>query len=64
MAGLLTTFIVSGRLVSRTGSYKIFPIVGTAVTAIGLALLATLQPHTSYFSSRSSCSSWVSGSGS
>ena len=48
MAGLLVTFIVSGRLVSRTGRYKIFPIMGTGITAIGLALLSTLNPHTSY----------------
>jgi EmrB/QacA subfamily drug resistance transporter len=48
MAGLLITFIVSGRLVSRTGRYKIFPILGTAVTAIGLGLLAELTASTSY----------------
>jgi MFS family permease len=48
MAGLLVTFIVSGRLVSRTGRYKIFPILGTAVTGLGLALLATMHPNTSY----------------
>jgi MFS family permease len=48
MAGLLITFIASGRLVSRTGRYKLFPILGTGVTAIGLALLSLLQPDTSY----------------
>jgi EmrB/QacA subfamily drug resistance transporter len=48
MAGLLTTFIVSGRLVSRTGRYKMFPIMGTAVTSVGIGLLATLGPHSSY----------------
>jgi EmrB/QacA subfamily drug resistance transporter len=48
MAGLLTTFIISGRLVSKTGRYKRFPILGTAITATGLGLLATLHPHSSY----------------
>ena len=48
IAGLLVTFIVSGQLVSRTGRYKIFPILGTAITALGLALLSQLQPTTSY----------------
>ena len=48
VAGMLLTFIFSGQLVSRTGRYKIFPIVGSAVLAVGLAMLAQLGPHTSY----------------
>src|ERR1700689_2495308 len=48
VGGMLITFIVSGRLVSRTGRYKIFPIMGLAVTTIGLVFLAQLGPHTSY----------------
>jgi EmrB/QacA subfamily drug resistance transporter len=48
VAGMLITFIFSGRLVTRTGRYKIFPIVGSAVLAVGLALLARLGPHTSF----------------
>ena len=48
VGGLLVTFILSGQLVSRTGRYKIFPILGTAITALGLALLAQLHPGTSY----------------
>jgi EmrB/QacA subfamily drug resistance transporter len=42
MAGLLTTSIVSGRLVSRWGRYRIFPIIGTAVMTLGLYLLSHL----------------------
>jgi EmrB/QacA subfamily drug resistance transporter len=42
MAGLLLTSIGSGQLISRTGRYKVFPIVGTALTAIGLYLLSLL----------------------
>src|SRR5205085_3354524 len=33
--------------ISRTGRYKIFPIVGTAVMAIGLFLLSRLTAHSS-----------------
>jgi len=35
MGGLLVTSIVSGRLISRFGRYKPFPVVGTAVMAVG-----------------------------
>jgi EmrB/QacA subfamily drug resistance transporter len=48
VGGMLITFIVSGRLVSRTGRYKIFPIIGLAVTTVGLVFLAQLGPHTSF----------------
>jgi EmrB/QacA subfamily drug resistance transporter len=48
VAGMLITFIMSGRLVTRTGHYKIFPIVGSAVLAVGLAMLSRLGPHTSF----------------
>jgi len=48
VAGMLVTFIASGRLVTSTGRYKAFPIVGSAVLAIGLFLLAHIGPQTSY----------------
>ena len=44
--GMLATFITSGRLVTRWGRYKIFPIMGTAVMALGLYLLALMTPST------------------
>jgi MFS family permease len=47
MGGLLVTSIVSGQLISRFGRYRPFPIAGTAVTAIGLALLSQLDLATS-----------------
>ncbi len=47
--GMLVTFVISGQLVSRTGRYKIFPIVGTGIVAIGLLLFAHLGPTTSYW---------------
>ena len=46
MAGLLTASITSGQLISRRGRYKIFPVVGTALAAIGVFLLSTIDPHT------------------
>jgi EmrB/QacA subfamily drug resistance transporter len=47
MGGLLVTSIASGRLISRTGRYKLFPVVGTAVMTVGLILLSRLNVTTS-----------------
>ncbi|MFG2482696.1 MULTISPECIES: MFS transporter [Streptomyces] len=41
--GMLITSTVSGQIVSRTGRWKVFPIAGTAVTALGLLLLHQLH---------------------
>jgi EmrB/QacA subfamily drug resistance transporter len=46
MAGLLVTSIGSGALVTRFGRYKVFPIVGTAVMAVGMFLLSRLGVDT------------------
>jgi EmrB/QacA subfamily drug resistance transporter len=43
MAGVLVTSIGSGRLISRWGKYRAFPIVGTAVMTIGMVLLSRLD---------------------
>ncbi|HXX90247.1 MAG TPA: MDR family MFS transporter [Acidimicrobiales bacterium] len=48
VVGMLITFIVSGRLVSSTGRYKVFPVVGSLVLAVGLFLLSRLGPDTAY----------------
>ncbi len=40
--GLLITSVGSGQIVGRTGRYKIFPIVGTAVMALVFFLLSRL----------------------
>ncbi|MGD1217645.1 DHA2 family efflux MFS transporter permease subunit [Streptomyces krungchingensis] len=37
--GLLVSSTFSGQVVSRTGRWKVFPVVGTGVTTIGLLLL-------------------------
>ncbi len=47
VVGLLTTSIAAGNVVSRTGRYKPFPIVGGAVTALGMFLLSLLDQHSS-----------------
>jgi hypothetical protein len=40
LAGVLLTTVISGRLITRTGRYKPYRVVGTALAALGLALLA------------------------
>jgi EmrB/QacA subfamily drug resistance transporter len=47
MGGMLTTSIISGRLVTRFGRYKMFPVCGTALMTIGMVLFTRLQAHTS-----------------
>ena len=47
MVGMLTTSILSGQLISRTGRYKIFPLTGTAVMSVGLFMLSQLTPTSS-----------------
>jgi EmrB/QacA subfamily drug resistance transporter len=46
MAGVLITSIGSGNLISKTGRYKPFPIVGTAVAAVAMLLLSHLGVST------------------
>lgn len=46
MGGLLLMSIVSGQLIARSGRYRMFPIVGTAVMAVGLVLLSRLGVST------------------
>jgi EmrB/QacA subfamily drug resistance transporter len=47
MGGLLVSSIASGQLISKTGRYKIFPILGTAIMVAGLFLLSTMDASTS-----------------
>ena len=42
MAGLLVAAIASGRVISRIGRYKAFPIAGTAILVVGMFLLSRL----------------------
>jgi EmrB/QacA subfamily drug resistance transporter len=43
VGGLLVASIASGRIVTATGRYKVFPIAGTAVGAVGMALLSRMS---------------------
>jgi EmrB/QacA subfamily drug resistance transporter len=43
MFGMLITSVISGRLISRFGRYKLFPILGTGIMTLGLGLLAMLS---------------------
>jgi EmrB/QacA subfamily drug resistance transporter len=47
MAGMLAMSITSGRLISRFGRYKAYPVAGTAILAVGLWLLSLMDAHTS-----------------
>ncbi|WKK21449.1 MDR family MFS transporter [Streptomyces olivoreticuli] len=46
VAGLLGASMLSGIVVSRTGRYRAFPIAGTAVMALGLYLMSTMNAST------------------
>ena len=43
MGGMLTMSVISGQLISRTGRYKAFPILGTGIMTAGLFLLSRLS---------------------
>jgi EmrB/QacA subfamily drug resistance transporter len=51
MGGLLTTSIISGRIVSRTGRYRVFPIAGMALATLAIYLLSTLGTTSSRWES-------------
>ncbi|MCW2600906.1 MAG: bmr1 [Frankiales bacterium] len=46
MAGLMGSSLVVGRVMQRTGRYKIFPIFGTAIMFVGMLLFSTLGVDT------------------
>lgn len=46
MGGMLVTSLITGQVITRTGRYKVFPIVGGAVMVTGMVLLAQLDVHT------------------
>lgn len=43
VAGLFTASLTSGRLISKFGRYRIFPIVGTIILSLGLYLFSHLS---------------------
>ncbi|HEU4514772.1 MAG TPA: MDR family MFS transporter [Nocardioidaceae bacterium] len=49
VVGIFTTSIGAGQVMSRTGRYKLFPILGAAVVIGALFLLSTLDTDTPYW---------------
>ncbi|WP_103507620.1 MFS transporter [Streptomyces sp. SM13] len=47
MMGIVGGSVVSGQLITRTGRYRIYPIVGSAVSVVGMGLLSLLEADTS-----------------
>ena len=48
MLGIVSMSIFSGKRITTTGRYKIFPIVGAAIMTLGLILMSTLNETTSF----------------
>ncbi|CAM5252487.1 MFS transporter [Streptomyces narbonensis] len=46
MGGIVVASIVSGRLITRTGHYKIYPVLGGAVSVLGMWLLSRMDTDT------------------
>jgi EmrB/QacA subfamily drug resistance transporter len=46
MCGITISSITSGRIISRIGKYRMFPIIGTLLASIAMGLLGTLNNET------------------
>ncbi|MEU3074099.1 MFS transporter [Streptomyces laurentii] len=46
MGGIVVASVVSGQLISRTGRYKIYPVLGSAVATAGMWLLSRMDTDT------------------
>jgi EmrB/QacA subfamily drug resistance transporter len=46
MAGMLVVSVISGRVITKTGRYRIFPIIGGVALFAGMLLLAMLDANT------------------
>jgi EmrB/QacA subfamily drug resistance transporter len=49
VAGMFSMSITSGLLITKTGKYKIFPIVGTVILIAAMFLLSTITKDTAYW---------------
>ncbi|HEV2346735.1 MAG TPA: MDR family MFS transporter [Actinocrinis sp.] len=47
MFGIMPASIISGRMISRIGKYRPFPIAGTAVATVGMFLMSRIDEQTS-----------------
>ena len=48
VGGLLVASVVVGQIISKTGRYRLFPIIGTVLIGAGLYLLSLLDNETPY----------------
>ena len=49
MLGIVSTSIISGKLITKHGHYKRYPIAGTALMAVGILAMTRLQIDTPYW---------------
>jgi EmrB/QacA subfamily drug resistance transporter len=49
MGGLIVTSIVSGRIISRTGRYKVFPLIGAVAMIVGMVMLYLVHADSPYW---------------
>jgi EmrB/QacA subfamily drug resistance transporter len=47
--GIFSTSVTSGRLITRTGRYKRYPVIGAVVLIVALLLLSRLHVHTPFW---------------
>ena len=50
MGGIVVASVGAGQLISRSGHYRVYPLLGGALSTAGMVLLGRLQAHTSYLS--------------
>ncbi|MFK3734569.1 MFS transporter [Streptomyces sp. NPDC088090] len=43
MGGIVVASVVSGQLISRTGRYKVYPVIGAALAVLGMGLLSRMD---------------------
>lgn len=55
MMAMMLSSLVTGKLTTRSGRYRIYPIIGTTFAAAGLGLLSTMGPDTP----RSTSAAWM-----
>ena len=64
VAGIMIASMIAGQVTSRTGRYKIFPVIGSAFMVVGLLMLSRIGADTSLVADRSRrCSSSALGLG-
>jgi len=49
MLGILTFTVTSGRMITKTGKYKVYPVVGTVIMSLGIFLMSIAKVDTPYW---------------